>query len=479
MRRDLRLDDHAALFAAAREGERVACAFVLDPSLLRSERVGAPIVQFFFDALASLRASLRAIGSDLILCEGDARDEIPALAQTLGADAVYFNEDYEPDALARDERTREALRTRGVAVSTHLDHVYFGAHEIAQESGKPYVVYSPYRRRWEQRSAVERRLPYPSRDGLEAKLLRADDLPAPRALPQPEDYGHTRSAAYPAAGEALAADMLARFIAAGARQYGDARNEPAREGTSRLSPHLRAGTIGIRTCIDAALCARERSTGRATANVEAWLRELIWRDFYQMILRVFPRVATGPFIEAATALPWRDDEPAFAAWCAGATGYPIVDAAMKQLNETGWMHNRLRMIVASFLTKHLLIDWRRGERYFEQRLADADLAANNGGWQWSASTGNDGVPYFRVFNPILQGKTFDPGGTFVRRMLPALARVPDQYVHAPWEMPPLIASAASCAIGEDYPAPIVDHKTARARALATYAPILGKRPKEA
>ena len=474
MRRDLRLDDNAALLAAARESAHVACAFVLDPALLRSDRVGAPIVQFFFDALVELRGALRAAGSDLILREGDAREEIPALARELGADAVHFNEDYEPAAIARDAHVGAALRSGGVHVGMHLDHVYFGADEIVQQSGKPYVVFTPYRRRWDQRLAVERRLPYPSREGLKAKLLRRDILPPSREVPQPSEYGFTRSSAYPQSGETRAGEMLAAFVRDGLSQYGDTRNTPAVEGTSQLSPHLRAGTIGIRTCVDAALRARSSASPHAAENIAVWISELAWRDFYQMILRTFPRVADGPFVEAAANLPWRDDEAAFAAWCAGTTGYPIVDAAMMQLNETGWMHNRLRMIVASFLTKHLLIDWRKGERYFEQRLADADLAANNGGWQWSASTGNDGVPYFRVFNPIVQGQNFDPDGAFVRRMLPALARVPTSYVHKPWEMPPLIARAARCEIGEDYPAPIVDHKFARERALATYAPILGK-----
>jgi deoxyribodipyrimidine photo-lyase len=205
-----------------------------------------------------------------------------------------------------------------------------------------------------------------------------------------------------------------------------------------------------------------------------WLGELVWRDFYHQVLVHAPRVATEPFIAAANTIAFRDDERAWEAWANGATGYPIVDAAMMQLNTTGWMHNRLRMIVASFLTKHLLIDYRHGERYFEQHLADADLAANNGGWQWSASIGTDAAPYFRVFNPTLQGATYDPDGAFVRAHLPALADVPARYVHEPWTMPPLVAAAAGCIIGRDYPAPIVDHAAARKRALDIYAAALGK-----
>jgi deoxyribodipyrimidine photo-lyase len=256
---------------------------------------------------------------------------------------------------------------------------------------------------------------------------------------------------------------LRAFVAGPISHYAAARNLPACEGTSRLSPHLRAGTIGIRACVAAA---------RDVVGAEAWLGELAWRDFYHQLLVHAPRVADEPFIEAAKRIVYRDDESAWTAWTTGTTGYPIVDAAMLQLITTGWMHNRLRMIVASFLTKHLLIDYRRGERFFEQHLADADLAANNGGWQWSASTGTDAAPYFRVFNPILQGKTFDPDGAFVRAQLPVLMRVPVRYVHEPWTMPPLIAAEACCRIGIDYPEPIVDHAAARARALRVYGDAL-------
>ncbi|GAC1543762.1 MAG: hypothetical protein NVS2B17_23980 [Candidatus Velthaea sp.] len=257
-----------------------------------------------------------------------------------------------------------------------------------------------------------------------------------------------------------------------AATYLERRNLPAVPGTSGLSPHLRAGTLGIRTCVAAALRARAKRTQHAASNVEGWLGELIWRDFYQSLLVHFPRVAYEPFVEAAKDIAYVHDAAAYDAWCTGRTGYPIVDAAMIQLNTNGWMHNRLRMIVASFLTKHLLMDYHEGERYFEQHLADADLGANNGGWQWSASTGTDAAPYFRVFNPTLQGKTFDPGGAFVRAMIPALARVPDTYIHEPWLMPPIVAAGAGCVLGRDYPEPIIDHAFARRRAIEVYGAAL-------
>ena len=465
-RRDLRLNDHVALMRAAEASERVVCAFVLDETLLRGQRVGPPIVQFFFESLRVLRERLRALGSDLALLEGDFSGALAALAQRVGASAVFVNADYDPDAVARDERVGRELREAGLAVHAFTDHVYFGAAEVLQDDGTPYRVYTPYRRRWEARLAAQPRPPLASEHAVLRKLLSRETIGATRPIPRPEDYGHPSSRHYPAGGSDEARALLARFLTGGATEYAARRNVPAIDGTSRLSPHLRAGTIGIRAVVDAAMQTLER------ANVEAWIGELIWRDFYQQLLANHPRIAREPFVGART-IPYLEDEAAHAAWCEGRTGYPIVDAAMTQLNTTGWMHNRLRMIVASFYTKHLLGDYRNGERYFEQRLADADLAANNGGWQWSGSTGTDAVPYFRVFNPVRQGKTFDPEGTFVRRMIPALRSVPPRYVHAPWTLPPLLQIEVGCTIGRDYPAPIVDHAIASRRAVEVYKRALG------
>lgn len=463
LRRDLRLDDHVALFRAAQASERVACAFVLDPPLLRGPRVGAPIVQFFFDSLRVLREKLRAAGSELALLEGDFADELLAFAQRAGATAVFHNDDYGPDARARDEHVARRLRAAGLDVHASTDHVYFAADEVLQDSGKPYAVYTPYRRRWNARFAAAPHPPVRSEAAARKKLLPRDLIGVTREVPRPEEYGHASSAAYPRAGVDEAQRLLATFLRERAPQYAAARNAPALDATSRLSPHLRAGTIGIRTVVHAA------------RGHDAWLGELVWRDFYQQLLAHNPRVAHAPFVEAAQEIAYVHDPAAYAAWCDGRTGYPIVDAAMTQLNTTGWMHNRLRMIVASFLTKHLLTDYHDGERYFEQHLADADLAANNGGWQWSASSGTDAAPYFRVFNPTLQGKTFDPNGTFVRAMLPPLANVPDKFVHEPWLLPPLLQAQAGCVIGRDYPAPIVDHAFARLRALDAYGRVLARR----
>ena len=471
LRRDLRLDDHAALFRAAEASERVACAFVLDPPLLRGPRSGAPIVQFFFDSLRVLRDGLRARGSDLALLEGEFSAELLGLARRAGASAIFYNAGYAPDAIARDDGVTRRLRAAGIDVHASVDHVYFAADEVLQDGGKPYAVYTPYRRRWNARFAAEPRLPIRSETAVRGKLLAAGVIGATRDVPRPEDYGHTSSDAYPRAGLVEAQRLLAVFLGDDVKRYAGARNVPALDATSRLSPHLRAGTIGIRTVVHAAALLRERGAG----DVDTWIGELVWRDFYQQLLAHHPRVAHEPFVEAAQAIPYVHDPEAYAAWCEGRTGYPIVDAAMAQLNTTGWMHNRLRMIVASFLTKHLLTDYHEGERYFEQHLADADLAANNGGWQWSASTGTDAAPYFRVFNPTLQGKTFDPDGAFVRAMLPALAKVPGKYIHEPWTIPPLLQSEVGCVIGRDYPAPIVDHAFARGRAIEVFGEAVGRK----
>jgi deoxyribodipyrimidine photo-lyase len=475
LRRDLRLDDNVALFHAAEASERVVCAFVLDPVLLRGPRVGAPIVQFFFDGLRVLRERLRAAGSDVALLEGDFGEELAALARRTGATAVFYNADYDPDASALDERVARRLRHGGLTVRAFTDHVYFAADEVVQDSGKPYGVYTPYRRRWNARFAAQPHPPLPSANAVRAKLLASDAIGATHEVPRPERYGHASSNAYPRGGSREARALLDAFVRDGAAYYAAARNVPALDGTSRLSPHLRAGTIGIRTVVHAAASLRNHSSARVAAGAETWLGELVWRDFYQQLLAHHPRIAYEPYAEAAKDIPYAHDPDAYAAWCDGRTGYPIVDAAMIQLNTTGWMPNRLRMIAASFLSKHLLTDYHEGERYFEQRLADADLAANNGGWQWSSSTGTDAAPYFRVFNPILQGKTFDPDGTFVRTMIPALARIPAKQIHEPWLLPPLLQAEYGCVIGRDYPAPIVDHAFARSRAIEIYGTALGRK----
>ena len=473
-RRDLRLADHVALERASSASERVICAFVLDPKLLRGSRIGAPITCFFFDAVAELRATLRERGSDLAILEGDAAEQLGALAERTGATELYFNIDYTPGALARDAHVREELERVGIAVRASLDHVYFGASEILKSDGKPYTVFTPYKRRWLERHDSEPRPPVASVRAAVKKLAPPQTIGETLPDPQPETYGHARAAGYPRGGERLGRELLDAFVAKSLGSYALKRNDPSLDGTSHLSPHLRAGTIGIRRALFAALDAREAAGGKHLTGYDTWISELVWRDFYQQILANFPHVASEPFVAAAKRLTFRESAEEFAAWSQGRTGYPIIDAAMTQLVTYGWMHNRLRMIVASFFTKDLLLDYRLGERFFARHLADSELAANNGGWQWSASTGTDAAPYFRVFNPVLQSKKFDPDGTFIRAMLPALAKLPTRAIHEPWTLSPLEAQGLGFRLGRDYPEPIVDHAMARERALALYAPVMGK-----
>ncbi len=474
LRRDLRLSDNVALERAARARARIVCAFVLDPPLLRGPEIGAPIVCVFFDALTELRSALRIRGSDLALLEGDFANELTSLARRTGATRLYYNVDYVPSALERDAHVTAELERAGIAVEASLDHVYFGADDILKADGTPYTVFTPYKRSWLARHQTEPRPPVPSLGAIGHRLATRDAIGETLPVPEPEAYGRERSEHFRRGGEAVARNMLDAFVATSLAAYADRRNAPAITGTSHLSPQLRAGTIGIRTCVFAAQEARDNARGARATGYDTWISELVWRDFYQQIFKNFPHVAREPFLAAAQRLRFRESEADFAAWAQARTGYPIVDAAMTQLRTYGWMHNRLRMIVASFFTKDLLLDYRLGERFFEQHLADNETAANNGGWQWSASTGTDAAPYFRVFNPVLQSKKFDPDGTFIRQMLPALANVPGDAVHAPWTLAPLAAQALGFRLGRDYPEPIVDHALARDRALALYAPVLGK-----
>ena len=449
LRRDLRLRDNVALARACEQSGHVCLVFVVDPGVLASPRMGAPIAAAFFSALSSLRAELRGLGSDLAVLCGKPHEEITAFARRTGAAAVFYNEDYEPDAIRRDERAQAFFTAHGLRTHAFLDHVYFGAGEIARASGAPYKIFTPYSRAWLARHHDCPRPPADSLHAARGKLAAREEVGETLPVPATEDFGFA-GFPLPQISERTAQARLKRFAnRSGLLRYARERDFPAADATSHLSVHLRAGTIGIRTCFEAAFAA----------GGSVWANELIWREFYQTILRRFPHVAEKPFLEKAEAIRWRRADADFAAWCEGRTGYPIVDAAMRQLNTTGWMHNRLRMITASFLTKHLLIDWRRGERYFEQHLIDADLAQNNGGWQWCASTGTDAAPYFRIFNPVLQSKKFDPQGAFIRAMLPELRGVPLKHLHAPWNAGPV----------SGYPAPIVDHAFARQRALEAYA----------
>jgi deoxyribodipyrimidine photo-lyase len=469
-RRDLRLEDHAALYHALRQARRVYCAFVFDRAIL-DELLAAGLtadrrVEFIHASLQELAAALRSRGGALIVRHGFATEEIPRLAADLQVDAVFANHDYEPAAIARDAQVAEALAAAGQHLLTFKDQVIFEKDEVMTASGTPYTVFTPYKKAWLNKLTPFYLRPYPVErySGALAAPARVDALPTLEAL----GFRKTNLAELPlpagaSGGARLFEDFQARIDA-----YAQARDYPALRGPSYLSTHLRFGTVSIRAL---AGWAWQRWHERGSRGAEVWLSELIWREFYQQLLYHHPHVVTHAFKREYDRIEWDDAPELFAAWCAGRTGYPLVDAAMAQINRTGYMHNRLRMVVASFLTKDLGIDWRRGERYFAQHLNDFELASNNGGWQWAASTGCDAQPYFRIFNPVAQSEKFDPEGRFIKRYLPQLANFTADEIHAPWRVPLARQRAAGCVVGVDYPAPVVDHALARQKALARYAAV--------
>jgi deoxyribodipyrimidine photo-lyase len=474
-RRDLRVDDHAALYHALRAARRVWCAFVFDRAILDLLPRADRRVEFIRESLVALETVLRQHGGGLIVHHGRAADEIPALARRLGVQAVYANHDDDPAALARDARVRGALADAGIALHTSKDHVIFERSEVLTASGTAYGVFTPYKNAWLKKLEPFYLKAYP----VEARLgaLAPPPESEPRGVPALAAIGFEATnlaSLWLPAGSAGARELLADFLAERIDAYHEARDFPAVKGPSYLSTHLRFGTVSIRRL------AREAHARAAAGSrgAEVWRSELIWRDFYHQVLHHHPHVATSAYKPEYDRIRWEHGKTAdahFSAWCEGRTGYPLVDAAMHQINQTGYMHNRLRMVVASFLTKDLGIDWRRGEAYFARHLNDFDLAANNGGWQWAASSGCDAQPYFRIFNPVSQSEKFDPQGRFIRRYLPALAKLPDALIHAPWRARPVDLQAAGVNLGRDYPLPIVEHDAARARTLERYAVVKAAR----
>jgi len=473
-RRDLRCDDHAALAAALADAAQVWCVFVFDREILdsladrRDRRV-----EFIHDSVAELDAELRAAGGRLIVLHGQARSELPRLASQLGVDAVYANHDYEPAALARDAAVAFALEREGRQWCSFRDQVIFEKDELLTGAGRPYTVFTPYRNAWRKRlvdSDTAERTVRPR-----GRLAPPTAGPAQQPIPTLEQMGFARTnlreLKIPTgmSGAARVFDDFRERIG----RYHQARDYPALRGPSYLSVHLRFGTIPIRRLARFALEV-ESGDPAAADGARTWLSELVWRDFYFQILHHHPHVVGRAFRPEYDRIRWESGALAderFAAWCEGRTGYPLIDAAMAQINQTGYMHNRLRMVVASFLVKDLGIDWRRGEAYFAARLNDFDLAANNGGWQWAASSGCDAQPWFRIFNPVTQSRKFDPQGKFIRRYLPQLAGLGDKEIHAPWQDPGRGAQGGRRDPG--YPPPIVDHDAARKATLIRYSAIKG------
>ena len=458
IRRGLRLADNQALNAALARSDSIVPLFILDPHLLVSPYVGPQRIAFLFAGLRSLNQDLRRLGSCLIIRQGEPVEILAALLSESGATAIYAEEDYSPYARQRDARVRDELPiilTMGLTV--HPPEL------VLKKDGQPYTVFTPFSKAWNA-------LPQPQEKDL---------LPKPMALNTPVDLPSLRIPDEPTLldqlpfipGEVEALRRLKEFTGgeSSVYSYGDRRNRPDVNGTSSLSPYIRFGMLSMRQAVVAAGQAIAHAPDPLSRkSAETWLNELIWREFYLSILYHYPHVRQRSFRPQYDAIIWENDPKAFEAWCHGRTGYPIVDAAMRQLLQSGWMHNRTRMVAASFLVKDLLIDWRWGERWFMQQLIDGDPASNNGGWQWTAGTGTDAAPYFRIFNPILQSKKFDPHGIYIRRWLPQLITVPDKYIHEPWRMPDEIQEQANCRIGREYPWPIVDHAAARKRTLEAY-----------
>ncbi len=456
VRRDLRLSDNQALHAALAHSEVVLPVFILDPTLESSSYTSQDRLAFLYAGLRSLDSQLRMRGSNLLIQKGDPLEVLHNLRANTSSQAIYAEADISPYARKRDAEVMRELPlklTPGVTVHP--------VETLRKADGAPYTVFTPFSRMWHS-------LPFPG-----APLPAPERLSAPPpliSLGLPDNKGYSSNDQFPA-GEAEAQHRLEKFTSSYIYRYAEDRNRMDLDGTSGLSPYLRFGMISARQATWAVREAESLAVdGPARRGAEAWLNELIWREFYAAILYHFPYVRKTAFRAGLRNIPWQDDQDGFRAWAEGRTGYPVVDAAMRQMNSTGWMHNRARMITASFLVKDLLIDWRWGERYFMQHLLDGDPAANNGGWQWSAGTGTDAAPYFRVFNPVLQGKKFDPTGAYVRRWVPELSAVPESYIHTPWEMPASIQAKFGCVIGNNYPAPIVDHAIARQRVLAAYRP---------
>jgi deoxyribodipyrimidine photo-lyase len=457
-RRDLRLTDHAALYHALKNSRAVHCVFVFDTDILdQLEDKQDRRVEFIWRSLRELNERLQQQGSILQVLHGRAEVVIPRLARELNVQAVFCNHDYEPDAVRRDAAVERSLAD--IEFHHYKDQVIFEQSEILTGSGTPYCVFTPYKNAWLKKLDDFYLRTYPT----ERYFAALAQCPAV-ALPTLESLGFTpgkldiRALPVGASGAGKLFEDFTRRIDA----YQQARNFPAVQGVSCLSTHLRFGTISIRR-----LASTAYHIGGAGA--QTWLSELIWREFYQMQLYHHPQLAQGfAFKPQFNSIAFPNDPEKYAAWCQGRTGFPLVDAAMRQLNQTGYMHNRLRMVAASFLVKDLHIDWRRGERYFAQHLLDFDLAANNGGWQWAASTGCDAQPWFRIFNPVTQSEKFDDKGSFIRRYVPELANYPDKWIHAPWLMPAAEQRRCEVVIGQDYPAPVVDHALARIKTLALF-----------
>ena len=477
-RRDLRWDDHTALHMALQQGDKVFGCFLFDSDILKGLPAKDRRVSFIHASISELgqkwRASAGHPDAGLIIRHGHAATEIVQFAKQLGVQAVFTHHDDEPAALSRDAQVLGELANAGIAFHTFKDHVVFERSEVLTQSGTAYGVFTPYKNAWLKKitpadMAERHTRPKPGQLAPVPPALRQPIPTLPSMGFEAVDLASLHIHPGSNAAQTLVKDFAKRMA-----YYEDTRNFPAVKGPSYLSVHLRFGTVSVRQLVRLAY----PPAMAGDAGAQTWLSELIWRDFYHQIMHHHPHAMTRAFKPEYDAIEWEKGKQAkglFQAWCDGQTGYPLVDAAMAQINQTGYMHNRLRMVVASFLVKDLGIDWRWGESYFALHLNDFDLAANNGGWQWASSSGCDAQPYFRIFNPINQSEKFDPQGKFIKRYLPQLAGLSDKDIHAPWLTKPLALQAAGIELGKHYPLPVVDHAHARAKTLLRYSVVSKKK----
>jgi deoxyribodipyrimidine photo-lyase len=463
-RLDLRLDDNPALSAAVATGQPVICLYVLDDR--NSRALGGASSWWLHHSLADLDRALRACGGELILHRGTTADIVVDIVRTSGATAVYLARRHEPWAANQENELHRRLSSDRVSVHRFAGTLLSNPEVIRTRQDTPFKVFTPFYRAVLRTVPTSQPLPAPARIPAPDPVPCSDDLNAWQLLPRKPDWaGGLRETWTPGATGAQA--CLDQFIGSALTGYDTARDVPGVSGTSALSPHLNFGEISPRQCRARILFAAKREPQASTAAA-AFERQLVWRDFAHHLLHHWPTLLEAPFRPEYASFPWRDDPVLLHAWQRGMTGFPLVDAGMRQLWYTGWMHNRVRMVVASFLVKHLMIPWQAGEMWFWDTLVDADLANNVANWQWVAGCGADAAPYFRVFNPILQSEKFDPRGTYLRRWLPELNGLPDKHIHRPWAAPPPVLADAGITLDKDYPSPIIGHEAGRARALATF-----------
>lgn len=470
LRQDLRLGDNPALRAALGTKRPLILLFVLDDETPGRWRIGGASRWWLHRSLEALSADVSKRGGMLVLRRGDAADVVPAIARETKAEAVFWNRCYEPHAIKRDAAIKASLRTEGVVVESYNGTLLFEPWTVKTKANEPYKVFTPF---WRACLQVQPRAPLPSPKkipGWTGKIA-SDELASWELLPTKPNWAKSFEPEW-RPGEAGALVALQRFIEDKLTAYPEGRDQLGENGTSRLSPHLHWGEISP-VQIHAAINSAAHDSAALQRGADKFMTEIGWREFSTNLLFHWPTLPEANWRDQFDAFAWNDDDAALGAWRSGRTGYPVVDAAMRELWLTGYMHNRARMIAASFLIKHLLIDWRRGEDWFWDTLLDADLANNAASWQWVAGSGADASPYFRIFNPVTQGQRYDADGAYVRRWLPELAKLPDEFIHAPWEASASVLRAAGVVLGETYSAPIVEHAAARARALDAYAAIKG------